>query len=107
MTQKTQSKPLTKMTAKELADATVEFDQEFVIDSFREPTSAQLARLKKAKLKRGRPKLGKGARVISVSIEQGLLEKTDRLAKKLKVRRTALISRGLQAILDKEVTIDH
>ena len=45
--------------------------------------------------------------VISVSIEQGLLEETDRLAKRLKVRRTKLISRGLRAVLEKEVTIDR
>ncbi len=106
MTRKTQRKPSSKMTPKELDKATSEFDNEFAIDSFGEPTSKQRARLQRARKKRGRPKIGKGVKVISVSIERGLLEKTDRLAKKLNVRRTELISRGLRAVLDNEVTWD-
>ena len=107
VTRKTRSKPVTQMTAQELADATAEFGEEFVIESFSRPTPAQRARLQQARKKPGRPKVGKGVRVISVSIEQGLLEETDRLAKRLKVRRTKLISRGLRAVLDREVTIDR
>lgn len=94
------------MDAAELAEATAEFDEEFVADSFGKPTEKQEARLQQAKRKRGRPKIGKGVQVISVSIEKGLLGKTDRLAKKLKVKRATLISRGLQAILDDEVAVD-
>ena len=100
------TKPLTSMTAPELAEATAEFDEEFVADSFDEPSRRQEAQLARAKRKRGRPKLGKGVKVISVSIERELLAKTDRLAKQLKVPRTTLISRGLEAVLDGEVTVD-
>lgn len=107
MTRKTRSELATKMTAGESAETTAEFDEEFAIDSFGRPTPAQRAKLRRAKRKRGRPKVGKGVKVISVSIEQGLLEETDRLAKKLKVRRTKLISRGLRAVLDREVTRDR
>ncbi len=45
--------------------------------------------------KRGRPKQGQGVQIISVSIEKGLLKKTDKLAKKLHTQRTKLITRGL------------
>jgi hypothetical protein len=107
MTRKTRSGLTTKMTTGESVETTAEFDKESVIDSFRRPTPAQRAKLQRAKRKRGRPKVGKGVKVISVSIEQGLLEEADRLAKKLKVRRTRLISRGLRAVLDREVTIDR
>jgi len=107
MTRKARSKPLTNMTAKELARATAEFDEEFVIDSFGKPTSTQRKKLEKAKRKRGWPRVGKGVKVISVSIERGLLEKTYRLAKRLKVRRAKLIASGLQAVVNEEVTIDR
>jgi len=107
MTRKPRSKPVTQMTAQELADATAEFDQEFVIESFRRPSPAQRAKLQRARQKRGRPKVGKGVKVISVSIERGLLDEADRFARRLKVRRTKLISRGLRAVLDREVTIDR
>jgi hypothetical protein len=97
------NKPYTQMTAKELAKATARFDEEFVIDRSIEQNAAQKAQWQRAKRKRGRPSVGKGAQVISVSIEKGLLKKTDQLAKKLKLRRTQLIARGLEAVLDGEV----
>ncbi len=44
--------------------------------------------------------------IISVSIEKGLLRKTDQLAKKLRTQRTKLIARGLEAILNEEVAVE-
>jgi hypothetical protein len=105
-TRKKPVKSLLTMDAAELEEATAEFDEEFVADSFGKPTAEQNAQLQRAKRRRGRPKVGQGVQVISVSIEKGLLSKTDRLAKKLKVKRATLISRGLQAILNEEVTVD-
>jgi hypothetical protein len=97
------NKPYTQMTAKELAKATARYDEEFVIDRSVEQNASQKTQWQRAKRKRGRPSVGKGVQVISVSIEKGLLEKTDRLAKKLNLRRTQLISRGLEAVLEGEV----
>jgi hypothetical protein len=93
------TKPYTEMTAKELAKATARFDKEFVIDESREATPKEKAQWQRAKRRRGRPKTGKGVRVVSVSIESGLLERADRLAKKLKLRRTQLIAQGLEEVL--------
>ena len=93
-----QTKPYTEMTAKELAKATAKFDKEFVIDESREATPKEKAQWQR-KRRRGRPRTGKGVRVVSVSIESGLLERADRLAKKLKLRRTQLIARGLEEVL--------
>ena len=92
-------KPYTEMSAKELAKATAKFDEEFVIDESREATVKEKAQWQRAKRNRGRPKTGRGVRVVSVSIETGLLERADRLAKKLKVRRTQLIAQGLEEVL--------
>jgi len=102
---KKRPKPYTQMNAKELAAATARFDKEFVIDESREPTQEERQQWQRAKRKRGRPKQGQGVQIISVSIEKGLLRKTDKLAKKLHTQRTRLIARGLEAILDEEVSV--
>ena len=47
----------------------------------------------------GRPKIGNGVKVISLSVEQGLLARADRLAKKLEISRAQLVRRGLEAVL--------
>ncbi len=98
-------KPYQEMTTAELGEATKEFDQEFIGQTFGPPTPEQWAQFKKAKRKRGRPRHGMGAKTISVTVEVQLLAKTDRLAKKLHVPRAVLIARGLQAVLEEEAAI--
>jgi hypothetical protein len=88
------------MNARQLAKATAEFDRELVIDRSRELTDEEKARWQRARQKPGRPKVGKGAQVISVSIEKGLLTRADRLARKLQLPRTQLIALGLEALLE-------
>jgi hypothetical protein len=92
-------KPYWEMNAQELARATAEFDKEFIGDTFKPLTPEMRARWEKAKRKPGRPRVGKGVDVISVSVEKGLLARSDALARRLKVRRSALIARGLRAVL--------
>jgi len=99
------SKPYSEMSTDELRKATVEFDREFVGETFREPTPRQRAQDRRARRKRGRPRVGLGARTISVTIEKGLLAKADRLARKLHVHRANLIARGLQAVVNREITL--
>lgn len=98
------SKPYWEMTTAELREATKEFDQEFIGDTFGPPTPEQRARFERAR-KRGRPRNGLGAKTISVTVEKRLLAKTDRLAKKLHVPRAVLVARGLQAVLSGEVPV--
>jgi len=81
---------------------TADLDQEFVADTFKPPSPTAKAKWQRAKRKPGRPKQGKGAKVISVSVEQGLLERSDRLAKKKGITRARLISRALRAVLAAE-----
>jgi len=87
------------MTTEELAEATAEFDREFVADTFGPPDPKARARHRRAERKRGRPLRGRGAKAISVTVEKTVLEETDALAKKLKVSRAALVERGLRAVL--------
>jgi len=83
-----------------LAKATSKFDREMVVDDSRELTPAEQSRWQQAQRKPGRPKVGKGVQVISVSLEKGLLSRADRLAKKLQLPRTQLIALGLEALLE-------
>lgn len=92
-------KSLLQMTAAELARATVEFDREFVIDSFGSPDVPAKKRLASARRMPGRPRRGRGVRVISLTVERSLLERTDKLATKLKVSRARLVEIGLRQVL--------
>ena len=53
----------------------------------------------KFKRKVGRPRLGKGVRVVSVGLERELLKKADALAKRRGVNRSALVSEALRALI--------
>ncbi len=93
------AKPIAQMNPKELAQATKEFEQEFAANSFGPPGPAAREQWRRAKRKRGRPRRGRGVKVISVSLEKGLLSRCDAVAKKLGVSRAALISQGLHQVL--------
>ena len=99
MKNQTERKKYWEMNAEELARATAEFDREFVAETAKPLTPEMRERWERAKRKPGRPRVGCGAKVISVSVEKGLLARSDALARRLKVRRAALIARGLRAVL--------
>jgi hypothetical protein len=96
------AKKFQEMNAEELAQATAEFDKEFIADTFGPLTPEMARRWERAKRKPGRPPMGKGAKVISVSVEKDLLARSDALARKLKIHRAQLIARGLRAVLASE-----
>jgi hypothetical protein len=87
------------MKTEELAAATAEFDEEMVVSRSRPLAAAELRTWKAARRKPGRPKRGAGVRVISVSVERGLLSRSDALARSLGISRAALIERGLKHLL--------
>lgn len=76
-----------------------EFDKEMVVESFLEAPPAEHAKWERAVVKRGRPRRGSGATVISVSVERGLLQRADLMAQRLGITRSELIARGLRAAL--------
>jgi hypothetical protein len=51
------------------------------------------------KSKMGRPKVGKGARTISLTVERDLLKQADAYARQHGLSRAKLVARGLQAII--------
>ena len=93
------TKPYQQMNTRELAEATAEFDKEFIIDQCVPMTPAERAQWERIRRKRGRPRKGKGVQVISVSVEKDLLARSDRLARRLGVTRAGLIARSLSATL--------
>ena len=99
MAKKRPEKPYWEMTTEELREATAEFDEEFVIDKFLPLTPEMRARWEAAKRKPARPKEDRDLQTISVSVHKDLLARTDALAKKMGLTRTALIARGLKAVL--------
>jgi hypothetical protein len=90
------------MSGADLIEAVAEFDRELVADTFGPPSGQASKRWQRAKRAPGRPKRGKGAKVISVSVERGLLERSDALATKMDLSRAELIARGLRAMLAAE-----
>ncbi len=73
-----------------------QFDQEFIADTFGPPMPAQCRQWQRLKKKMGRPQMGKGVKVISLSIEQGLLARADAMAKRQGISRARLVARGLE-----------
>jgi hypothetical protein len=92
-------KPYWEMTAKELAQATEQFDEPFVIDQSRPLTPGERAQWQQAKRKKGRPRVGDGFKRISVSLENGLLKRVTALAKKRHVSRSKLLAQVLEEAL--------
>jgi hypothetical protein len=52
------------------------------------------------KSKLGRPKVGKGAKTISLTVERDLLKEADAYAKRHRISRAKLVAQGLRAILE-------
>ena len=88
-----------RIKAHELAESTAPYDREMIVDDFRPLTDAARERWLRARRKRGRPRRGRGAKVISVTVEKELLARSDTLARDLGLSRAGLIERGLKAVL--------
>ena len=88
-----------RMDAAELDEEVAKFDQEFIAETAKALTAKERVRDRKAGQKRGRPQVGNGARRVLITIESSLLRRSDRYADKHGLSRSALIARGLEAIL--------
>ena len=51
------------------------------------------------KAKMGRPKVGKGAKTISLTVEKDLLKQADKYAQEHGISRAKLVAQGLRAVL--------
>jgi hypothetical protein len=98
------AKPYWEMTTAELREATKQFDDPVYQPPALRPTAEDLAQQRRAKKKGGRPRKGLGAKTISLTVEKGLLARSDSHARKLGISRAELFQRGLQAILPAKET---
>jgi hypothetical protein len=48
---------------------------------------------------RGRPKIGKGSKLVAVTLEAGFLEEVDRFARARKLKRSEMIAHGLRLLM--------
>src|SRR5947209_13245870 len=101
MTRK-KEKPYWEMTTEELAEATKEFDEEFVADKAKPLTPEMRARWERAKAMPALSEDGNVEKSIGVRLDKHLLERCTALAKKKRISRDALIARGLRALLAAE-----
>jgi len=49
--------------------------------------------------KAGRPRIGRGVKIVSIGLEKDLLKRTDALAKRRGLNRSALVSEALRAMI--------
>ena len=90
------------MTTAELRQATREFDCEFIAEKARPMNTAERARDRQLRRRRGRPRIGKGAEKINVSLEKDLLGSVNRYAKKLGIGRSELIAQALSYMIHRK-----
>jgi metal-responsive CopG/Arc/MetJ family transcriptional regulator len=87
-------------TSSQIAEDAAHYGRESVIDEFGPMNSKARARWPAARRKPGRGARGrKDVQLISVTVEKGLLSRSDDLARSLGTNRAGLIERGLKAVL--------
>jgi hypothetical protein len=96
-------KTYTNMTARELAQATKEFDAPVDFPSVK-PSATELAKHRRASrsggnAKRGRPLLGTGAARVMFTIAPDLLMRLDAFARKNHMKRSNLITASVEAYM--------
>jgi len=88
-----------RMTAGELDAVVARLERPIALSETRPMTPAERRQWKRAKRRPGRPRRGKGVRVISLSVEQSLLEMADQAAHRAGISRAALFAIGLRSVL--------
>ena len=94
-------KRYSEMTTPELREATKEYDREWTGPGLpgKPLTAKDRALHRKA---RGRPMIGKGAKIVPVSIERELLSRADAFAKRHKLKRSEMVAKGLRLVMAKQ-----
>lgn len=90
------------MTAAERQKIVDELDQlttEQIRAMSRPPTAAEHRKLLRAVNKMGRPKIGKGTRNISITVEIDLLKRAEAYSRRKRMKRSEVFSLGLMRLL--------
>ena len=88
-----------RMTERELEAVVAELERPISLSETRPMTAAERRQWQRAKRRPGRPRRGKGVRVISLSVEQSLLEEADLRAQRAGITRATLFEMALRSIL--------
>jgi hypothetical protein len=91
--------PYNKMTAEEMDAEVQKFDHPATEMRGKPLSRTQRAQHRRARKKMGRPVIGKGSMRLTITMEKGLVSKTDLLAKKKNLSRSQLIAKGLEVLL--------
>ena len=98
-------KPYEQMNTAELAAATAQYDTPWTGRGLpgKPLTAAQRAQHRRASAhaKAGRPKIGGGAQIVTVSIERGLLRQVDSFAKRHNLKRSQMVAQGLRLVIQR------
>jgi hypothetical protein len=91
-------KRYSEMTTAELRRATENYDKEWTGEGLpgKPLSKADRAAHKRA---RGRPRVGKGVKIVPVSIERQLLNQADAFAKSHKLKRSEMVAKGLRMVM--------
>jgi hypothetical protein len=90
------------MTTEELREVTREFDDEFIADKARPMTPQMKARWERAQTEPPGKEDGPDEQTITVHLDKSLLTRCTALARKKRISRDTLITRGLKALLAAE-----
>jgi hypothetical protein len=76
------------------------YSREIPLSETRPLTKAERAQFERVRRRSvGRPKIGKGSKVVAVTLEKGLLSRVDAYAKGHGMKRAELIARGLRMVM--------
>jgi hypothetical protein len=78
------------------------YPEGYPLSKTRPLNAAEQKQWKRIKRKMGRPVVGKGSKMVAVSMELGLLKRVDRYAKAHSMKRAEMIAQGLRLILDRK-----
>ncbi|HEV3256649.1 MAG TPA: hypothetical protein VG013_07220 [Gemmataceae bacterium] len=88
-----------RMDTADLDKEVAKFDQEFIAETGQPLTDEESVHDQRARRKRGRPRVGSGVKRVLITIESSLLRRSDVYANQHGLSRSALIARGLEALL--------
>ena len=94
-----QEKKWSDLSASELRKATRQYDEEFTADVESKPLNVAQKKIHQQARKVGRPKVGKGSAIVSLSVEKTLLARADAYAKRQGLGRSELFIRGLKSLI--------
>ena len=98
-------KPYEQMNTTELAKGTAEYDKPWTGAGLpgKPLTAPQRAQHRRAgaRAKAGRPKVGRGAQIVPVSIERGLLAEVDAFAQRHHLKRSQMVTEGLRLVMQR------